>query len=941
VKTPTLKRRVLLPLLGGLSVLLGSFAIILGWAQGEQLDLIRGRDGIAVEHSFRHELGFASDDLPAGSIYLDLAGSRAGVVPSRGAVPPEAARRTGPADPGHHDDPLSRVSWAASELRHVLGLELIVILNKRTLDGNAWLAARRAAGLSTDWDRFADRVVHVSTLTREPREIEEYLARPAASAAGGQEFDLRLERRRHLGAAIPLRSPGGDVIGEVIYLRDHSGLIAAAHRSFRLAGLVALAIGLAATLLLVRTLRFYVLAPLLELRAVAERAGRGELSRTATIHRSDELGELARSMNHMIQELRDAQEERTRLIVDAALDAVVTIDDAGRIIDWNAQAERIFGWPRDEAIGRQVADTIIPAEYRHAHMRGMKRFLETGESGMLNRRVEVSALRRDGDPFPAEIAITPLRTGDRLNFSAFIRDITERKRAEEAVRKSEERFRRLVETASVIPWEADPQRYRFTYVGPQAVKLLGYTLQQWHEPEFWSSHLHPEDREFAHAFLVAAADRRSEDALEYRMIAEDGHIVWLRDIITFARNENGEATMLGFRFDITERKRLERQLLGSQRMEAVGRLAGGIAHDFNNLITAILGYASLVHASLPDTDPVRDDVDEITRAANRAASLTQQLLAFARKQVIQPKVVDLNELVDNLEKMLKRLIGEDIRLETTTADDLWKAKIDPGQFEQVLVNLAVNARDAMPEGGQLIIETSNARLQASTVQKADVVPGDYVAIAVTDTGTGMDEQTMQRIFEPFFTTKEVGKGTGLGLATCFGIVKQAGGYIFVYSEVGRGTTFNIFVPRAVEDGGLLGGAQEKGPGGETILLVEDDTAVRDFAAKALEAYGYRVLTARYGDEAIAIARDFLDPIDLMLTDVYMPHMGGGQAARAVRELRPAIKVLYMSAYPDNVTLEAELGSHIALLSKPFSPEELEQKVRELLDETAPAAAAGD
>jgi nitrogen-specific signal transduction histidine kinase/CheY-like chemotaxis protein len=392
--------------------------------------------------------------------------------------------------------------------------------------------------------------------------------------------------------------------------------------------------------------------------------------------------------------------------------------------------------------------------------------------------------------------------------------------------------------------------------------------------------------------------------------------------------------MLGFRFDITERKRLEKQLLGSQRMEAVGRLAGGIAHDFNNLITAILGYASLVQASLAEDDPVRDDVAEISRAATRAAGLTQQLLAFARKRVIQPRVVDLNELVINLEKMLKRLIGEDIRLETRTAPDLWNSKLDPGQFEQVLVNLAVNARDAMPEGGQLLIETANARLHSSVIQKAEVVPGDYVMISVTDTGTGMDQQTMARIFEPFFTTKEVGKGTGLGLATCYGIVKQAGGYIFVYSELGRGTTFKIYVPRAHAEG------SRAVRGRETILVVEDDDNVREFAVRALEKRGYRVLPARYGDEAIRVARSADQPIDLVLTDVLMPKMGGGDTARAVREIWPNIRVLYMSALPDAlVTLEAELGQGAILLPKPFSPEELEHRVREVLDDSVPVLAA--
>jgi PAS domain S-box-containing protein len=908
VKTPTLKRRILLTLFGGLAVLLATFAALLRWAQDRQLEEILERDRAAVERSFEHELAGRSEH-PAGTHDESI----------------------GP----HVHAQLEQIDWAARELHHVLGVDLIVSLSKRVLNETEWRATRSAAQLSMDWDRFGDVVVHASSVARLPGEIDDYLSRSAQHASAGRSFDVRTGDRRMLGAALPLRDEAGHIIGEVIFLRDDTELIVTGERSIRLAAIIALLIGLAITWLLVRTWRLYVLAPVQELRSVAERAGRGELSRTATIHRPDELGDLARSMNRMIDDLRDAQEERTRLIVDAALDAVITIDEDGLIVDWNAQAEAIFGWPRAEVVGRDVAELVIPADRREHHRRGMKRFLETGESGMLNRRVEVSALRRSGELFPAEIAITPLRTGDHLNFGAFVRDITERKQAEEAVSKSEERFRRLVETASVIPWEADPDTYRFTYVGPQAVKLLGYSLRQWHEPDFWSTHLHPEDREFAHAFLIAAADRRAEEAVEYRMIAEDGRTVWLRDIITFARNETGTETMLGFRFDITERKRLERQLMGSQRMEAVGKLAGGIAHDFNNLITAILGYASLVQASLREDDEVRDDVIEISRAANRAGALTQQLLAFARKQVIQPRVVDLNELVLNLERMLKRLIGEDIRLTTRTADELWKARIDPGQFEQVLVNVAVNARDAMPEGGQLIIATENAHLQKSVVQRADVIPGDYVMISVTDSGIGMDQQTMGRIFEPFFTTKEVGKGTGLGLATCYGVVKQAGGYIFVYSEVGHGTTFKIYVPRAVEQG-----AGVDGPGGETILVVEDDTQVRDFAARVLEQRGYHVLTARYGDEAIAIAKESNRHIDLLLADVFMPHLSGGETAVAVRELRPAVKVLYMSAYPDSVTLEAELGSNIALLPKPFSPEDLERAVREVLDGLAPTL-AGD
>jgi two-component system cell cycle sensor histidine kinase/response regulator CckA len=924
VNTPTLKRRILLPLFGGLIVLLGTFAFLLWWAHERQIEHALDRDRVTVARAFQHELGTSTTAVIANGAVVTALG-RSTAQPDSVALPGDFRQAL----------PLARLERTTHELHTVLGLHLVVILNKRVVDDGEWRTAMRQAGKAADWDRFGNRVVHARTLPRLPHEIEDYLARPAASAAGGHRFDLSLDGRRYLGASLALIDEVGQAVGEIVFLHDQTTTVAGMRGSLGLAAILCLAIGIVAAWLIVRSVRLYYLVPLHELRVVAERAGRGELSRSATVHRSDELGDLARSMNQMIQELREAQEERTRHIVDAALDAVVSIDDGSRIVDWNAQAELIFGWSRAEAIGQPVHELIIPAEYREAHVRGMKRFLETGASAMLNRRVEVTALRRGGDLFPAEIAIMPLRTEGRMNFSAFVRDITERKQGEEALRKSEERFRRLVETTSVIPWEADPSEYRFTYVGPQAVKLLGYAVEQWYELDFWSTHLHPEDREFAHAFLIAAADRRTEEAFEYRMIAEDGHTVWLRDIITFAKNENGSETMLGFRFDITERKRLERQLLGSQRMEAVGRLAGGIAHDFNNLITAILGYASLVQASMPEDDPAQDDVSEISRAANRAAALTQQLLAFARKQVIQPKVVDLTDLVDNLEKMMRRLIGEHIRLTTKTAEDLWTVKIDPGQFEQVLVNLAVNARDAMPDGGQLLIETANERLESTVIQRAEVVAGEYVMIAVTDTGTGIDQQTIAKIFEPFFTTKEVGKGTGLGLATCYGIVKQAGGYIFVDSEIGRGTTFRIYVPRASEERQLQETEGDASPGVQSVLLVEDDTTVREFAMKVLEARGFHVLAARYGDEAVALAHHYDGDIGLLLTDVVMPQMDGGETARAVRRARPAIRVLYMSAHPDaGNNLEARLGESCVLLAKPFSADELVQRVQDVLD--APA-----
>ena len=351
--------------------------------------------------------------------------------------------------------------------------------------------------------------------------------------------------------------------------------------------------------------------------------------------------------------------------------------------------------------------------------------------------------------------------------------------------------------------------------------------------------------------------------------------------------------------DISELRRLEHQLLLAQRMEGIGRLAGGIAHDFNNLLTAILGHAEMAQDDVAPTDPARGNIAEITRAAQRAADLTRQLLAFARRQIIEPRIVDLNGLVLNVDRMLRRLLGEDVELVTVQDPDLWRVRIDPGQFEQVLVNLAVNARDAMPTGGTLVIETRNVHLDDEFArQHTTVQPGAHVLLAVSDTGVGMDAEVLAHIFEPFFTTKDVGKGTGLGLATCYGIVKQNRGSIWVDSERAIGTTFRIYLPRAEA---IVAGLEPSEPrvaeqprGSETVLLVEDEVLVRNLAADALRRHGYQVLSASTGIEALDLAGQVLHPIDVLVTDVVMPQMGGEQLAVRMLSERPALKVLFIS-----------------------------------------------
>src|SRR5438445_1650270 len=392
-----------------------------------------------------------------------------------------------------------------------------------------------------------------------------------------------------------------------------------------------------------------------------------------------------------------------------------------------------------------------------------------------------------------------------------------------------------------------------------------------------------------------------------------------------------------------ERKRAEEALRQSeerlrqvQKMEAVGRLAGGVAHDFNNLLTVITSYSDLVLEDLAPDDPKRDDVAQIRKAAEGAAALTRQLLAFSRQQVLEPKVLDLKATVAGTEKLLKRLIGEDVQLTTSVAPDLGAVKADPGQLEQIIINLAVNARDAMPTGGRLTIEAANAEMDEVYVRShAPARPGRYVMLAMSDTGIGMDEQTKARIFEPFFTTKESGKGTGLGLATGYGIVKQAGGFIWVYSEPGRGTSFKVYLPRVDEaaDPPVARPAMaEPRRGAETVLVVEDAAAVRMVTRQVLERYGYTVLEAPNGETALRLAAKHHGPIQLLLTDVVMPGLSGRQLAEQLSRLRPVMKVLYVSGYADNAIVHhGILDSGVAYLQKPFTPESLARRARDVLD----------
>jgi signal transduction histidine kinase/CheY-like chemotaxis protein len=425
-------------------------------------------------------------------------------------------------------------------------------------------------------------------------------------------------------------------------------------------------------------------------------------------------------------------------------------------------------------------------------------------------------------------------------------------------------------------------------------------------------------------------------------------VVWANLLVSLHRSPSGDPLhFVAIVEDITSQKRaederghLEHQLLQAQKMESVGRLAGGVAHDFNNHLTVINGYCAMLLNEMGPDDPLREPVDEILLAGNRAATLTQQLLAFSRKQVAEPRVISLNDVVAEARKMLSRLIGDDIEIIVRLDPDLGSVVVDPSQMNQVLVNMAINARDAMPDGGRIIIETSNTDLgEHYAAQHAGVKPGPYVLLSITDTGVGMTQEVVQHIFEPFFTTKSTGVGTGLGLSTVYGIVKQAGGWIWVYSEPGAGSTFKVYLPRAgcaTEPPAEPVSAAEALRGTETVLVVEDQPEVRKLTLAMLESKGYRLLEAANGNEALSLCERYPEPIHLLVTDVVMPGMTGRELARLLMALRPSLKTLYTSGYPANaIAHEGVLDPGVAYLPKPFSPAQLAAKVREVLLEPTP------
>jgi two-component system cell cycle sensor histidine kinase/response regulator CckA len=632
---------------------------------------------------------------------------------------------------------------------------------------------------------------------------------------------------------------------------------------------------------------------------------------------------------------------RLLMIEDSEDDAYLLVRELTRA-GYDPIAERVESQSALEAaLDRQEWD-VVTGDYSMPHFSGL-----AGLEIMRARGLDVPFIFVSGT-IGEERAIAAMRAGandyvmkGNLNRLApaiqrELRDAADRRAhrlAQAALRESETSYRLLVEHAPVGIYRSTPAG-RFLTANTALVRMLGYDSAAQLLLLDMARDVYADPAERQRLLARDADTEREYDDFETTWKRKDGHPLTVQLSVRAIRGTDGHVeyyeTVVR---DVSEQRRLELQFLQAQKMEAIGRLAGGVAHDFNNLLTVIQSYTDLMLEDLAPEDTKRDDLLEVRKAAEAATALTRQLLAFSRRQVLQPKVLNLNTILANTEKMLRRLIGEDVRLTTSSAPDLGLVKVDPGQLEQVIMNLAVNARDAMPQGGQLTIETTNVEMDESYLRGHTVaLPGRYVMLAVSDTGIGMDAATQARIFEPFFTTKEPGKGTGLGLATVYGIVKQSGGFIWVYSEPGQGTTFKVYLP-------LAGGSVESEPaptavpprGRETVLIAEDMAAVRAVTKQMLERQGYTVLEAPDGESALQLAGQHPGPIELLVTDVVMPMLGGRQLASRLRELRPNVKVLYISGYTDDAIVHhGILDAGIAYLQKPYTPDALARKVREVL-----------
>ncbi len=629
-------------------------------------------------------------------------------------------------------------------------------------------------------------------------------------------------------------------------------------------------------------------------------------------------------------------------LLEALPDATIAVDRAGTIVQVNSQTEELFGYERAELIGQKV-EILVPENYRHEHHHHRENFAETPKTRRMGANIDLYGRRRDGSEFPVEISLSPVSTEKGMFVLSAIRDVGARKRMEEELRRAnEELYRRTVEQlgeyrsrlALIIDSSEDAIVAKnldgiITSWNKGAERIYGYTPE-----EVIGKHIsllvprdpapngHPDE---IAEILQKVARGESIEHCESVRVTKDGRRLDVSISVSPLRNANGDVIgASAITRDMTAQKRAETQLHQSQKMEAIGRLAGGVAHDFNNILGIINACTEFLRDRI---DPATDSsiyVENIKKAIERGSSLTKQLLAFSRSPAIQPRVLDLNERLKDIGKLLRPLMGDDVEILIVSKSTSAVVEADPGQLDQIVVNLAVNARDAMPRGGKFILETGTAKFDEAFAEQRQAMPaGKYVLLAISDTGNGMDEATMSRIFEPFFTTKEAGKGTGLGLATVYGIVKQSAGHILVYSEPGHGTTFKIYLPNAEHKIGLASKAEAETVGpkrhGTTILLVEDDETMRNLTRKVLEEHGYTVVEADDGKSALEWAEAHPGPIDLLLTDVVMRRMSGPELVDRLSASQPSLKIIYMSGYTGELIAEREvLKRGITLLEKPFT-----------------------
>jgi PAS domain S-box-containing protein len=620
-------------------------------------------------------------------------------------------------------------------------------------------------------------------------------------------------------------------------------------------------------------------------------------------------------------------EERYRDLVENAHDIIYSHDLEGNYLSVNRAGEQATGYTHDECLQLNIRDTVAPE-----HAGRIREMIARKLAGETGTAYEIEIMAKDGRRIDVEVNTKLMfEDGVPVGVQGIARDITERKLAQAELTRLATAVEQTADSIVITDTDGNIQ-----YVNPAFERITGYSKEEvlGQNPRILKS---ARTDPAVYRDLWQSITRGDVWVGQLVNKKKDGSLFNERATISAVRDHSGKiAHYIAVKQDTTRQILLEEQLRQSQKMEAIGQLAGGVAHDFNNLLTAINGYSSLALQRVEEHNSIRPFLEEVKKAGERAANLTRQLLAFGRKQILQPVSLNLNDVVTDLNKMLRRLIGEDIEFISKLDPKLEKIKADPGQIEQVLMNLVVNARDAMPQGGTLTIETSCVELdERYAARRIGARPGRYIMLAVSDTGIGMDEQTKARIFDPFFTTKEKGKGTGLGLSTVYGIVKQSGGNIWVYSELNRGTTFKVYLPQIETTAPEASRAEMEiaiPSGSETILLVEDEDVVRGLATQILEQAGYKVIAAARGDEAVRICRDSDEQIDLLLTDVVMPQTSGKEVADQLSQLMPGLKVLFMSGYTDEAIVHhGVLDSNIEFIQKPFTPAALATKIREVLD----------